>query len=160
MSKDINEVIAEALAALKELKSQGYVNPESPNRVVERLAEAAGEYPILNLAVELCCEMYRTTREQAIKDGKSASVATEAAKLAYNGIMPKLSGADNVRDFIACVGHGMAISIIPSSEGTRLLYAAQVAFSALPSPKRRKKRCKMSQMHAASTTPTPSISNT
>jgi len=160
MSRDINEVIAEAVAALKELKNQEHVKPMSPNRLLEKLAEEAGEYPIPNLAVELCCEMYRTTKEQSIKDGKSASVAVQAGKLAYCSIMPKLAGADNVRDFIACIAHGMLIGVIPSSEGTRPLYAAQVAFSALPSPKRHKKRCKRSQMQTASTTPTPSISST
>jgi hypothetical protein len=46
-------------------------------------------------------------------------------------ISPCSRTVDCIRDFIACVVHGIAIGAIPSSEGTRLLYRAQVAHSAL-----------------------------
>jgi hypothetical protein len=41
--------------------------------------------------------------------------------------MPPLSGADNIRDFVACVAHGLLLGVLSDSECTRLLYAAQVA---------------------------------
>jgi hypothetical protein len=54
--------------------------------------------------------------------------------------MPSLSGPDNIRDFIACVAHGMLIGAIRDTDGARLLYAAQVARGALQnSPAKAKK---------------------
>ena len=52
--------------------------------------------------------------------------------------MPPLLGAENIRDFIACVAHGMLIGTIENKDATKLLYAAQVAYLALnrPNPKR------------------------
>lgn len=47
---------------------------------------------------------------------------------------PPLSGADNIRDFIACVAHGMLIAAIEGPAGARLLYAAQVAHCTLEKP--------------------------
>jgi hypothetical protein len=41
--------------------------------------------------------------------------------------MPPLSGYENIRDFIACVAHAMLIGAIQSEQGSKLLYAAQVA---------------------------------
>lgn len=42
--------------------------------------------------------------------------------------MPPLSGRQSIRDFTACVGYGMVNEIIRGDEGTKLLYAAQVAY--------------------------------
>jgi hypothetical protein len=47
----------------------------------------------------------------------------------YRKAMPRLSGYENIRDFIACVAHGMLIGAIDGDDGTKLLYAAQVALS-------------------------------
>ena len=49
---------------------------------------------------------------------------------AYREAMPPLSGAQNIRDFIACVAHGMLMDVFSSEEASKLLYAAQVAASA------------------------------
>jgi hypothetical protein len=67
--------------------------------------------------------------------------ATEAFKEvadAYREAMPPLTGADNIRNFIACVGHGMLLHIFKENEATKLLYAAQVA--AMAEAKRYKSR--------------------
>ena len=57
----------------------------------------------------------------------------------YHKAMPRLSGYENLRDFIACVAHGMLIGAIDGDDGTRLLYAAQVALGTVrrqpPAPK-------------------------
>ena len=45
--------------------------------------------------------------------------------------MPDLSGYQDIRDFIACVAHGMLIGAIDAIEGPKLLYAAQVASGVL-----------------------------
>jgi hypothetical protein len=52
--------------------------------------------------------------------------------------MPPLSGARNIRDFVACVAHAMALTAIDGPDGARFLYAAQVASTA-HIPHRRKK---------------------
>ena len=59
-----------------------------------------------------------------------AQVGTRRANKAYCEAMPALSYAGNIRDFIACVGHGMLIGVFQPEEASRLLYAAQVATSA------------------------------
>jgi hypothetical protein len=120
---------------------------ESLASMYVKLAEAAGIYPVPILAVEVCCEMSSQAIQQAIETGSSSSTAHEIGSLTYRAHMPKLSGPDNVRDFVACVAHGMCTGVIPGADGTRLLYAAQVAYSSLPSPKRRKKVSQTSQMH-------------
>jgi hypothetical protein len=51
--------------------------------------------------------------------------------------MPELVGYENIRDFIACVGHGMVIGCVTAFQAGKLRYAAQIALSALgrePSP--------------------------
>jgi hypothetical protein len=78
--------------------------------------------------------------------------------MAYCTAMPRLADSESIREFIACVVHGMGIGAIPSAEGTRLLYGAQVAHSALPSPKRRKKRNKSAQNTPGNQPPTPTSS--
>ena len=45
--------------------------------------------------------------------------------------MPPLEGAQNIRYFIDCIAHAMLIEAIPTSDGTRLLYAAQVGWSTM-----------------------------
>lgn len=89
------------------------------------------------------------------EEGKDEGLAVQMGKMAYCSMVPKLSGADDVRDFIACVALGILIGIFPHAEGTRLLYATQVAYSALPSPKRRKKCRKTSQKYNSEPLPTP-----
>jgi hypothetical protein len=160
MPRDLSEAVAAALSSLEELEHEGHVKPEPPNRVMERLAEQAGIYPVPNLAVDVCCEMYLSMKQQSIKEGKKPEAAAKAGALAYCSSLPKLTNRDNVRDFIACVAHGMAMGVIPGADGTRLLYAAQIANTALPSPKRRKKCRKTSQMHTTSSSATPAASAT
>jgi hypothetical protein len=91
------------------------------------------------------------------KDVREKDIA-RAGQTAYCTVLPRLSDPNSIREFIACVVHGMAIGVIPSSEGTRLLYGAQVAHSALPSPKRNKKHNKTAQKQPGNqpATPTPS----
>lgn len=56
--------------------------------------------------------------------------ATQAFKRvadAYREAMPPLTGAENIRNFIACVGHGLLLHVITEKESAKLLYAAQTA---------------------------------
>ena len=125
---------------LRQFEEAGIPVPESPSRVHRRLSRYTGTYPAPNLAVDVCDRMFAHATEQALREGKSAQLAKHMGKIAYCGVMPKLSGATNIRDFIACVTYAMALDILPGNEGTRLLYAAQVAHAAHTN--RRKKSSK------------------
>jgi hypothetical protein len=59
-----------------------------------------------------------------------AARAVKKANKAYREALPPLRGAENIRDFIACVAHGMAIEVFDIREASKMLYAAQVAASA------------------------------
>jgi len=85
--------------------------------------------PARNRAVQLCIEAGRKAYEAARAENQSESKAGSAASDAYIAAIPHLSGADNIRDFIACVAYGMLKQIIFMPTATKLLYAAQVAIS-------------------------------
>ena len=132
---------------LKQFEEAGIPKAEPPARVHKRLSPYAGIYPVPNLAVDVCDQMFARATEQAIKEGKSETFAKHIGKIAYCGAIPKLSGANNIRGFIACVTYAMALDILPGKEGTQLLYAAQVAHMALT--KRPHKRGKSSHTSTA-----------
>jgi hypothetical protein len=87
-----------------------------------------------NTAVAHCCEVWELTRRQARDAGNSVVVARIAAHKAFQKSLPPLTGLENIQNFIACVGHGMLIGAILTQDGTRLLYAAQVAMAAAHRP--------------------------
>ena len=152
MSEDpVNEKIS-VEDLLKQCEEAGIPKAESSARAHKRLSRYTGIYPVPNFAVDVCDRMFAHATEQAIKDGKSEQLARQMGRIAYCGAMPKLSGATNIRDFIACVTYAMALDILPGKEGTQLLYAAQVAHTALT--KRPKKRNKSSHTSTAAPTPT------
>jgi hypothetical protein len=82
-----------------------------------------------NPAVAHCCEVWESTLRQALKECNSRAFARVAAHRAYQESLPPLNGDENIRNFIACVAHGMLQGSILSPDGARLLYAAQVAKS-------------------------------
>jgi hypothetical protein len=59
--------------------------------------------------------------------GEHEVLAARSAGEAYCGAMPSLTGAQNIRDFIACVAHGMLLEAIEEKCVGKLLYAARVA---------------------------------
>jgi hypothetical protein len=152
MSEDPLDEKTSINGLLRQFEEAGIPVPESPSRAHRRLSRYTSIYPAPNLAVDVCDRMFADTTEQALREGKSAQLAKHMGRIAYCGVMPKLSGATNIRDFIACVTYAMALDIIPGKEGTRLLYAAQVAHMALT--KRPKKRNKSSHTSTAAATPT------
>jgi hypothetical protein len=71
-------------------------------------------------------------QKNARKDGCLAhSRASNQAGLAYRNVMPPLVGYGNIRDFIACLACGILIGAITADSSGQLLYAAQIALSAL-----------------------------
>jgi hypothetical protein len=100
------------------------------------LEYAASENP----AVARCCEVLEHVRLKTQPGARGLIFPASDCSIAYRRAMPSLSGPDNIRDFIACVAHGMLIGAIRDTDGARLLYAAQVARGALQnSPAKAKK---------------------
>jgi hypothetical protein len=74
-------------------------------------------------------------RKNIRRQGDSTSrYAAEEGAIAYRGAMPLLAGAENIRDFIACVAYGILIEAIKPDRAGQLLYAAQVAVTSIPRP--------------------------
>jgi hypothetical protein len=58
---------------------------------------------------------------------KVGSIAMKMADDAYRAALPPLAGEANIRNFVACITHGMVLGVFEPSEGSKLLYGAQVA---------------------------------
>jgi hypothetical protein len=81
-------------------------------------------------AIARCVAARNKARSDAFARSQPRYTADQEGASAFRSAMPPLLGADNIRDFIACVAHGMLIGVIENKDATKLLYAAQVAFSA------------------------------
>jgi len=82
-------------------------------------------------AVAHCMNAWRRVYKEEKAKRKGNLDASLTANKAYRDAIPPLSGYENIRDFIACVAHAMLIGAILDDQGTKLLYAAQVALSTL-----------------------------
>jgi len=83
-----------------------------------------------NPAIAQCCKAYADVLKLAPSKGRVDFETVSRAEKAYREAMPPLSGNENIRDFLACLAHGMLIGAISLTDGTRLTYVAQVAYSA------------------------------
>jgi hypothetical protein len=95
-------------------------------------APTAAEEPVTvpeNPAIARCLNAWACAykAEKAIKNDHYEAV--RKGNHGYCKAMPRLSGYENIRDFIACVAHGMLIGAIDCDYSAKLLYAAQVALS-------------------------------
>ncbi len=108
--------------------------PETVEAPPSPLPAADPMSPKANRAVAHCCAAFDTARRVAVARKADRFDAREEAREAFREAMPALDGVQNVRDFIACVAYGMLIEAISGSDGARLLYAAQVAQTALRTP--------------------------
>ena len=85
--------------------------------------------PARTPAVQRCCE----ARDQSLLESKAKKTDSygtkEYAAEAYCAAMPDLSGYENIRDFIARTSYGMVNGLIDAIEGSKFLYAAQIASS-------------------------------
>jgi broad specificity phosphatase PhoE len=85
----------------------------------------------MNPAVAYCYSEWLRVYKAEKSKGEFWTDASKTASRAYREAMPSLSGQENIRNFVACVAHGMLISAIDGKVGTKLLYAAQVALSTI-----------------------------
>ena len=92
-----------------------------------------------NPAIARCYSEWQRVYKKEKAKGQHWVLAANSAGQAYRNVMPPLTGKENIRDFVACVAHGMLIGAIEGKDGTKLLYAAQVALSTIrdkPAPAR------------------------
>ena len=93
--------------------------------------EPAPKSSAQNAAVERCCQARDRAIDAAQPLGLDKYQIKERGEKAYRAALPHLSGYENIRDFIACISHGAITGDIHPIEAPGLLYAAQVAISAL-----------------------------
>ena len=106
------------------------IQPFQPS--IADTAEAAFYPSLQNPAIALCTEVWQKIHAATLEQTKSPYTADRCAGKAFRLAMPPLSGYRNICDFIACAGYGMLIGAIKEENGTKLLYAAQVALATVP----------------------------
>jgi len=104
-----------------------------------RLEEASSP-ALKDPAVTRCIEVWKSTREESLANGKSQFYSGKDAASAYCAAMPPLTGYQNICDFIACVGYGLVIDIIREDRATKFLYAAQTALNSVSQQPNSQKR--------------------
>ena len=96
--------------------------------------------PTRTPAVQRCCD----ARDRSLAESKAKDLSyygtRQFAAQAYCAAMPDLSGSENIRDFIACTSYGMVNGLIDAIEGSKFLYAAQVASGVLRHEPKEQKR--------------------
>jgi hypothetical protein len=139
---------------IQEARAQG-ASKKSYDRVQQELFQYLQIYPIPSLAVSLCVKAFEQAISEQMKEKAKPELVKECGRIMYCNMLPKLVNRECIRDFIACVVHGMAVGIIPGPEGARLLYGAQVAQQALPAVRKwRKNSSKTSSKPPAKCTQT------
>ncbi len=83
-----------------------------------------------NPAVLRCCKAWEKAFDENYDELDETNLdAHQAANCAYREAMPPPCGVRNIRNFIACVTHGLSYGAIDGRDCSRYLYAAQVAFT-------------------------------
>lgn len=85
-------------------------------------------------AIRRCCAAWQRAFNAYMDHGKGDGLdklfAAKDAGEAYCNAMPMLAGQDGVRDFLACVAHGILIDAIPHQKSCHLIAAARVTLAA------------------------------
>jgi hypothetical protein len=96
--------------------------------------------PTRNAAVQRCCAARDLARAECrARNAEKFETQQQGAK-AFCNALPDLSGYENIRDFIACISHGLLSGDISTINSPQFLYAAQVAISALRLEPKEKKQ--------------------
>jgi hypothetical protein len=104
------------------------------NATIDPVAAASttprpAEEPSTNPAVQRCWNAY--VRALISGGGPKIAAARDNAQDAYRKTLPHFTRA-SIRDFIACITHGMVLGVFWKTEGPRLVAAAKAALAALP----------------------------
>src|SRR4051794_37738520 len=106
----------------------------------------------ITATVRHCLAEYNRVLELESAKGPLTYDGVERCHQAIYRNLPWLIDRDHIRAYIACVTQAMVFRIFSNSTITRLLYAAQVALSALPpEPKPTAKQTTVSQTNASQT---------
>lgn len=86
-------------------------------------------------AIRRCCKAFQRAYKAKIVEYDEPRLghydATKVAQVAYRDAMPILSGYTGVRNFVACVAHGILNQAIPEDSVPQLIQAARLALSTL-----------------------------
>ena len=98
--------------------------------IPEPLLAADHTHPALaNLAVARCCMAWKEAIEADLAERGKAY--PRESRHVYRQALPPPTGYQNICDFIACVGHGLLLEAFDEKTASKLLYAAQIAMTAL-----------------------------
>lgn len=83
-------------------------------------------------ALRRCCAAWKRSfnaylDDPGVDENRGEYSAGLYAAKAYRNAMPVLIGLDGVRDFVACLAHGILIGAIEPEISGHLIYAAQIA---------------------------------
>jgi len=102
--------------------------------------QSSTNLPARNAAVLRCI----AARDRSLEDSRVRNVgkseALDRSQQAYRDALPDLAGYENIRDFVACISHGLLTGDISPINSPTYLYAAQVAISALRLEPKEKKQ--------------------
>ncbi len=106
-------------------------NEETPQPGSTLTAQAGPTSPQIPVnAVVRCCNALDDARQDARSRGCAQFEINNKGDRAYIDAIPRLHNPENISDFIACVAYAMLIGIIHPADGTKILYAAQIATQA------------------------------
>ena len=99
---------------------------------IQRAIPASGDNLILDptyhsAAVARCCEAWRIVYKDERAKGTPGVSCYLRANEAYRYAMPPLTTAKNIRDYIACIAHGMMARTIDMIVAPHLIATARVA---------------------------------
>jgi hypothetical protein len=93
--------------------------------------ETAPNPPVRNAAVLRSCAARDLSLAESRAKRRKASATKSLAEHAFRIAMPDLYGYENIRDYIACIAHGLVSGDVHPIESSTFFYAAQVATAAL-----------------------------
>jgi hypothetical protein len=83
-----------------------------------------------NPAIVRCLDAWNSTYKALRDKSEWETTSIQGANKAFRCAMPTLDTPENIRDFVACVAYAMLFGAIEPANGSKFLYAAQVAYGA------------------------------
>ena len=84
-----------------------------------------------NPAVARCLDAWNSTYKALRDKSEWDTTSIQGANKAFRCAMPSLDTPENIRDFVTCVAYAMLFGAIEPANGSKFLYAAQVAYGAI-----------------------------
>lgn len=82
-----------------------------------------------NPALARCCKAWKRAYRAEYLKTDSEWKASDKAAAEFRAALPPLTTLNDCRDFVACITFGILIRAIAEKDGSKLLYAAQIALS-------------------------------